>query len=314
MDIRIYSGFVAAAELSSITLAAQRLNITQPALSRQIRALEDSLGLRLFEKAGRNVRLTAAGEVLYARVNDVLVAERDLRAVAGDLAQNQSGVLKIGACSQLIERYLPRFLHDWRAANPGVDIRLEDGGGPELVEKLHAGTVQITLSAMPSAPIEMFETVRLGELAFIAVATRDFLAAADTPVEIGEVLRHPILTLNCRHASREVFDAACRLSGAVPRIVLESSSPHTLFSMAEGGNGVAVVPSSVQPGSEALVGRPIALRGEPVVFDICAMHDSRVPLPAYGRRFIDDLRAYILSEEDGNPRRPAPLRGYLQIV
>ncbi len=88
MDIRIYSGFVAAAELSSITLAAQRLNITQPALSRQIRALEDSLGLRLFEKAGRNVRLTAAGEVLYARVNDVLVAERDrLRAVAGDLAQ-----------------------------------------------------------------------------------------------------------------------------------------------------------------------------------------------------------------------------------
>ncbi len=179
---------------------------------------------------------------------------------------------------------------------------------------LHAGTVQITLSAMPSAPIEMFETVRLGELGSSRSRPRDFLAAADTPVEIGEVLRHPILTLNCRHASREVFDAACRLSGAVPRIVLESSSPHTLFSMAEGGNGVAVVPSSVQPGSEALVGRPIALRGEPVVFDICAMHDSRVPLPAYGRRFIDDLRASILSEEEGNPRRPAPLRGYLQIV
>lgn len=313
MDIRIYSGFVAAAELSSVTLAAKRLNITQPALSRQIRALEESLGLRLFEKSGRNVRLTAEGEALYSRVNDVLIADRDLRAVAGDLAQSQSGVLKIGSCSQLIERYLPRFLRDWRRANPGIDIRLEDGGGPELAEKLHAGAVQITLSAMPSAPIEMFEKVRLGELAFIAVATREFLSPSDMLVEIEEVLRHPILTLNCRHASREVFDAACRLSGAVPRIVLESTSPHTLFSMAEGGNGVAVVPSSAQPASKALVGRPIALRGEPVVFDICAMHDSRVPLPAYGRRFIDDLRAHILAENGTNTPN-ATARAHLHAV
>jgi DNA-binding transcriptional LysR family regulator len=193
-------------------------------------------------------------------------------------------------------------------------VRLEDGGGPELAEKLHAGEVHLTLSAAPSAPIEMFETVHLGQLAFIAVATREFLAPSDAPVEIGEVLRHLILTLNGRHASREVFDAACRLSGAVPRVVLESSSPHTLFSMAEGGNGVAVVPSSARPASEALVGRPVALRGQPLVFDICAMHDSRVPLPAYGRRFIDDLRAHILAEEAGADESPASPRGHLHVV
>ena len=312
MDIRTYAGFVAAAELANITLAAQRLNITQSALSRQIQGLEESLGLRLFQKSGRNVRLTAAGEALLTRINGVLVADRDLRAFAGDLARNQSGLLKIGACSQLIERYLPDFLRVWRGANPGVDVRLEDGGGPELAEKLHAGTVHLTISAMPSAPIEVFETVRLGELAFLAVATPEFLPDTGGPIEITDLLEGPILTLNKRHASREVFDAACRLACAVPRIVLESTSPHTLFAMAEGGNGIAVVPSSARLSGRALVSRPITLRGELVRFDICAMSDSRAPLPAYGRRFVAALRAHILAEEQAS--HPQPARGPLHIV
>lgn len=314
MDTKTYAGFVAAAELLNITLAAQRLNITQSALSRQIRGLEESLGLRLFEKTGRNVRLTAAGEALLTRVNGILVAERNLRAFAGDIARNQSGLLKIGACSQLIELYMPRFLRDWRAANPGIDVRLEDGGGPELAEKLHAGTVNLTISAMPASPIEPFEAIRLGELAFLAVAIPEFLPDTGAPIEITDLLESPILTLNCRHASRGVFDAACRLSGAMPRIVLESYSPHTLFSMAEGGNGVAVVPSSARLPGNGMVARPITLRGELVKFDICAMSDSRVPLPAYGRRFIEALRVHILAEQRAAADRLPYARGRLHLV
>ncbi len=298
MDIRNYAGFVAAAELSNITLAARRLNITQSALSRQIKSLESSLGVRLFEKSGRNVRLTHQGEVLFVKINNVLVADRTLRTFAGDLAQNQSGVLKIGSCSQLIERFLPSFLHRWQGENPGIDVRLEDGGGPELAEKLRAGTVQLTLSAMPPAPIALFETVRLGKLAFLAVGTPRLLQNQGAPIEISELLRLPVLTLNKHHASRGVFDAACRLMGEVPVIVLESYSPHTLFSMAQGGNGIAVVPSSVQLPQTGLISRPITLRGEPIEFDICAMWDSRAPLPQYGHRFVEALGAHIHAEEE----------------
>ncbi len=311
MDIRNYAGFVATAELLHITAAARRLNITQPALSRQIRALEESLGLRLFEKAGRNVRLTTAGEALYSRINAVLVADRDLRAFADDLAHRQSGLLKVGACSQLIERYLPDFLRDWRADNPGIEVRLEDGGGPELAEKLRAGEVNLTISATPVTPIEMFETVRLGQLAFIAVATPEFLPPGPGPIAIGELLSSPILTLNRRHASREVFDAACRLAGIRPQIILESTSPHTLFSMAESGNGIAVVPSSARMDNGAMTMRPIALRGEVIHFDFCAMSDSRAPLPVYGRRFVADLQAHVAAENERETAGSIPLRGRL---
>ncbi len=296
MDIRNFNGFVAAAELMNFTLAAQRLNITQSALSRQIKGLEDYLGVELFEKNGRNVRLTAYGDALLEKINDIVVADRSLRVLADNLGSGESGVLKLGACSQLIERYLPAFLKRWSRENPGVSIRIEDGGGPELADKLRAGAVHLTISARPMSPVTPFETVSLGRLGFLAVGTAEFLTESTAPVEMAELLRFPILTLNQRHASREVFDAACKLAGAAPAIVLESYSPHTLFSMAEGGIGVAVVPSSAVRFGPPLVGRPIALKGQMVHFDICAMWSYAAPLPDYGRRFVQGLKAHIVAD------------------
>jgi len=307
MDIRTYAGFAAIADLSSVTLAADRLNLTQSALSRQMKSLEDSIGVRLFEKAGRNLRLTAAGEALVGRVNSLLATERDLRTFADELKSDQAGLLRIGACSQLIERFLPSFLKRWTTANPGIELRLEDGGGPELAERLRAGAVHLTIAATPSTPTDSFEVIRLGRLAFLAVALPDYLADTVGPIEMAELLAHPILTLNQRHASREVFDAACRLIGVPPRLVMEGYSPHTLFAMAEGGNGVAVVPSSARVASPRLVARPIALNGKLVEFEICAMWDRRAPLPAYGLRFVEALGTHVRAEDATELPRKAAL-------
>ena len=297
MDIRNFNSFVSVAELMNFTRAAERLNITQSALSRQVKSLEDYLGVKLFEKSGRNIRFTPHGEALYAKINKVLVADKELRTFAVDLTGGETGLLKIGSCSQLIERYLPSFLKHWTEENPDIEIRLEDGGGPELAGKLQDSLFHLTLSAEPSAPIDIFESKPLGKLGFLAVGGMEFLGEAPDAIEIDQLLNLPILSLNKKHASREVFDAACRVSGTVPRIVLESYSPHTLFAMAIGGNGVAVVPSSSKPQSKELMCRPIALKGELITFGICAMWNIRHPLPAYGKRFIDALGVHIQKEQ-----------------
>lgn len=296
LDIRNFNGFIAAAELMNFTSAAQRLNITQSALSRQIKGLEDYLGVELFEKSGRNVRLTAHGGALLEKINDIVVADRSLRVLADNLGNGETGVLKLGACSQLIERYLPNFLKKWSRENPGISIRIEDGGGAELADKLRAGAVNLTISAKPMSPIDLFETVSLGRLGFLAVANRELLGDDNAPVEMADLLRLPILTLNQRHASREVFEAACKLAGTAPSVMLESYSPHTLFSMAEAGLGVAVVPSSAVKFGASLIGRPIALKGQLVYFDICAMWSYASPLPDYGMRFVQALQSHIIAE------------------
>ncbi|WP_319410700.1 LysR family transcriptional regulator [uncultured Cohaesibacter sp.] len=315
MDIRNYTSFVAVAELMNFTKAAERLNITQSALSRQVKALEDYLGVKLFEKTGRNIRFTPQGEALLAKINNVLVADRELRTFAGDLTEGESGLLKIGACSQLIERYMPSFLKKWTEDNPDIEIRLEDGGGPELAAKLADGAFHLTISAEPSAPIEILESRPLGHLGFLAVGTAEFLGHKEDPIEIEQLLSLPILTLNKKHVSREVFDAACRVSGTVPRVVLESNSPHTLLAMSIGGNGVAVVPSSTQPQEASLRSRPIALKGELISFGICAMWNIRQPLPAYGQRFIDSLENHICAEQQQEEFLTHPAQyGRLQVI
>nr|WP_319389833.1 LysR family transcriptional regulator [uncultured Cohaesibacter sp.] len=315
MDIRNYTSFVAVAELMNFTKAAERLNVTQSALSRQVKALEDYLGVKLFEKTGRNIRFTPQGEALLAKINNVLVADRELRTFAGDLTGGETGLLKIGACSQLIERYMPTFLKQWTKDNPDIEIRLEDGGGPELASKLVDGAFHLTISAEPSAPIDILESRPLGQLGFLAVGNGEFLGDTQEPIEIEQLLSLPVLTLNTKHVSREVFDAACRVSGVVPRVVLESNSPHTLLAMAIGGNGVAVVPSSTRPREPKLRSRPISLKGEPIRFGICAMWNIRQPLPAYGQRFIDSLGEHIFSEQH-QEEFPAQFAqyGYLQVI
>ena len=316
MDIRTYTAFATVAGLQNITRAAERLNQTQSALSRQIKALEAHLGVRLIEKAGRNIRLTPAGEALQARVNAVLQADQKLHALAEDMSRGSTGLLKVGACSQLIERYMSGFLGPWQRQNPGVEIRLEDGGGPELAQKLREGHLHLTVSAAPPMLDDSIARVQLGVLGFLAVGVPALMPdpGAGRHIELGALLDQPILTLNRRHASREVFEAACRVLGAHPRIALESHSPHTLFAMAQGGNGIAVVPSCTRPDPERLSCRPIALRGTPVRFDIFAMWGSRAILPGYAERFIADLGAHIRADQALPEPEMAPRPGWLHAV
>jgi DNA-binding transcriptional LysR family regulator len=306
MDSRLYSGFIATAELGSVTLAAERLNLTQSALSRQIKSLEAAVGLRLFEKHGRGLRLTSAGAALLARVDAVLAAERSLKTLADDLRAGQAGLLRIGACSQMIERYLPGFLPRWMAENAAIELRLEDGGGPELLERLRSGAVNLTISAAPSVLPDGIALEPLGRLEFLAVGLPELMPEGLGPVDLAALLDRPILSLNRRHASREVFDAACRLMGRTASLVMESYSPHSLFAMAEAGLGVAVVPSSARNFGAGLVARPIALGEQVVEFDICALWNRRAPMPAFGHRFVEALSAHI-SREALCTARPARL-------
>lgn len=299
MDDRLLQSFMTVAECGSFTIAADKLSITQSALSRQIKTVEQTLGVELFERNGKKIRVSPEGEALRTRINEVLIATKNLRLSAEELKKGEAGVLKVGACSQLIERYFPDFLREWQAEHPRVDIRLEEGGGADLDAKLMSGVVQLTINASSYARTPEVEAKPLCHLAVLAIGTPERIGTSGAPIDIAEVCAHPLLLLNRRHVSREMFDAACRLSGLDQRIALESGSPHTVFSMAIGNVGVAVLPSSIRALKTELTVRPIAIERRPVEFEISAIWSRSTPLPAYGRRFVEALAAHIAREQDG---------------
>ena len=146
MELRHLRYFVAVADAGSVSRAATQLRVTQPALSRQIRDLETELGLPLFDRVGRRLQLTAAGETLLARTRDVLRAAESLREEAGALAGGATGTLRLGATAQTLESLISAFLVGFRRQWPGVDVRLIEDGGLLVVAQGTSGTRRLAVA------------------------------------------------------------------------------------------------------------------------------------------------------------------------
>src|SRR5712691_8613167 len=143
MDLRRLRTFVAVAELGTVSKAALRLRITQPALSRQISYLQQELGLRLFDRVGRGLALTAEGEQFLVDCRDVLNHFDSLGERVELLRRGDRGTLKLAAPPHTIESVLSRFLPRYAERFPNVHVKLTEALGPEQVAMLDHGEVHV---------------------------------------------------------------------------------------------------------------------------------------------------------------------------
>ena len=125
MDLPQLRAFIAIADAGGVTRAAERLNLSQPAVSRQIQTLEAELGLALFTREGRRMRLTSEGEDLLRRSRLILAEANALQERARALQSGETGILRIGTTPPMIEAVLSGFLRGYRTRHPGVDVHIE---------------------------------------------------------------------------------------------------------------------------------------------------------------------------------------------
>lgn len=299
MDERLLRSFVTTAQLGSVTLAAGRLNLTQPALSRQIQRLERDLGLPLFSRDGRALRLSPQGERLLSDAQEVLAAGRRLHESVAELRKGECGVLRVGACSQVIELHMTDILPRWQAENPNIDIRLEEGGGAEISRRLAAGELSIAINATRFASPDRFERLDIGAMRVRAFSRPGTFPTNEGAIPFGMLCDQPLLLLNCRHFTREVMEEAARTAQCLLRPALEAGSPHTLLAIAESSGGVAVVPDLGRQASAGLVAHDILVEGVPLSFEMSATWLRGQPLPPYGLRFLETLRRHLVLGGEG---------------
>lgn len=294
MDERLLKSFVTTAQLGSVTSAAERLNLTQPALSRQIQRLEQELGLTLFQRSGRNLRLSVQGDRLLIDAQAVLAASKRLHDAVAEMREGECGLLRVGACSQVIERHMSEVLPAWKQDNPNIDIRLEEGGGAELARRLDDNELHLAINARHFARPDRFSRVDIGAMRVRAFSLPSVFACESRTITLAQLCRQPLLLLNRRHFTRELLETACQAESCLAQPTLESSSPHTLLAIARSSGGVAVVPHLGTGPVEGLVAYDILHRGKPLDFEMSAIWPSSVPLPGYGQRFIAYLRDRLL--------------------
>ncbi len=278
--------FVAIAEQGGFGRAATRLNLTQSAASRQISALESELGVPLFDRIGRRVRLTSEGEDLLQRTRRLLGDVEGLGERARALKRGQTGVLRVGATPQVIENLLAGFLAGHRQRHPGIEVHLIEDGGARLPGRLERGDVH--LSIMP-AGYEGFSGRLLYPMHLLAVFPEAHPLGKKKSLEIAELADEPVVLMSRGAASLMWFEIACHAAHIRPRALLHSSVPHAMIELAKTGFGIAVLPSPVRIPREGVRAVPLVHRAASIGRWAVAAWSPQRFLAAYGERFIDEL-------------------------
>jgi DNA-binding transcriptional LysR family regulator len=293
MDLRHLRTFITVADAGTVSKASVLLHVAQPALSRQIKELEDELGVRLFQRVRRRLILTAEGERLLADSRAVLGAAHRLTENAKLLLEGNSGTLRVAAPAQMMERVFSAFLHEYAQRRPNIQIRLTEAAGPKMLMMLERGDIDLAVGLQRLMGDNSFETIALPAVEFLAASHASFSLGRGGTVEVSKLAPYPLLLLEPTYLFRHTFDAACRLAGFKPNIFLESRTAHSLLSLAEARHGVAVVPSVAPTTHYNLQIKRLQHRGKVLREPQCIFWDSRRALAPYATDFCESLAAYV---------------------
>lgn len=236
--------FEALARHGRFRLAADACAISQPALSMQIKELEEELGNELFERGAREVKLTAFGAIFAHRARDILRAVDEL----GDLARASRNPflarLRIGIIPTVAPYLLPAIINDLNRTFDGIQIEVRETQTAKLIQELSQGELDVAIVALPvSEPT--FTELKLFEEDFVLVRRQE---DDDKPVPERDALREMrLLLLEEGHCFRDQALSFCRIGSARPREIMEGSSLSTLVQMVSAGIGVTLIPEMAVP-------------------------------------------------------------------
>ncbi len=290
-SFRQLATFHAVARLGSVSLAADEMHLTQPAVSIQIGTLEESAGTPLLQRTGRGIRLTEAGELLAGYAGRIL----DLWREAGDeMAMLQgvfSGTLRVGAITTA-EYLLPPILVNFAKEHPKVKVKLQVGNRDEIVRMLAGQEIDIAIMGRPPAELKTDSSAFAKHpMAFLAAPSHPLMSAAKPTLAMLSDTR--MLVRERGSGTRTTVERFFKDQGLPLRIGSELSSNEAIKQMCAAGFGIAFLSmhTCVLEMNAGLLG-VLPVPGNPVVRDWYVMHLASRQLPQVALAFEEYLRMH----------------------
>lgn len=299
MDLRQLRTFIQVAETGSLTRAADRLNTVQPTLSRQIRMLEEEFGSSLFDRQGRGMKLTEAGDRLLEHARSILREVEHARADLLALRGAVTGNVVCGIIPSLGERALVPFVRSFAEKNPLVSLRLVTGYAGFLLEWL--ARRQVDLAVLYDLPgLSNEDVVPLVEEPLFIAASPDVGLDVSVPVRLSTLTSVPMILPSPQHGLRKLVEDAAQRHGIRLNVRLEADSLQTQLELARTGFGWTVLPPSAMAQelaagtiSAAPACDPEILRRIVLVLPIDRSQPHAV------RTFADALAAHVIAMQQG---------------
>lgn len=299
MELRHLFAFVAVAEELHFGRAAKRLQMAQPPLSQQIRQLEKELGVQLFERNTRSVRLTSAGESFLQPVRTVIEDLDTAVRAAKAAGRGEYGRVSIGFAGASSHETLPRLTRAVRAAHPGIELVMTGQTYANVaLARVADGSLDLGFVRLPvTRPGVTFRVIDEEELVCALPSDHPLAARDSVPLEV--LAGEPFVSFPANTGStvRDAMVGACEAAGFNPRVVQEAPDSYTILALVAAGVGVTLTVTSVQHIQQSgLVYRPLA--GPPIRRQAALAWRADNPSAA--------LRAVLAVAEDALPTpRPA---------
>jgi DNA-binding transcriptional LysR family regulator len=305
MELRHVRYFVAVAEHLSFARAARALHLSQPPLSRQVRALEDELGAALFTRTKRAVALTPAGAALLPEARRLLREADALKAGARAHAAGEVGTLALGFIGMAAYNVLPGVLPAFHRLHPGVRLALREATSDVLLTALRQGDVDVALVLPPAddAGVDYATLHRDRLVAALPAARRELRGPG--PLRLARLAAEPFI-LFPRKVGTSLYDhivGLCRRAGFSPRVEQEAIQMQTIVSLVAAGMGVALVPASLMNMRRTGVAyRPLAERSPAVEVGVVWRRSDESPAT---RAFLATAREWATRQGARSARLPA---------
>ena len=244
MEFKDMHSFYAVVEEGNISHAAKRLDIAQPALSKQMKKLEESLGVQLFERGSRRIRLTEAGRILYTRVEQILgMVDGTVNEITA-IGSGVMGSLMIGTVTTSGATLLPRLIKEFHKRYPKVTFQLWEGEGVRILELFDNRIIEIGITRTHVDP-KIYESITLTNEPLVMVMQKNLCCCGKSldKVSLRELKGQPLI-IPLRW--KTIFLAQCSTLGFVPNIVCVSDGILQNILWTKMGIGMALVPKSTE--------------------------------------------------------------------
>ena len=288
MELRVLKYFVTVAEELNITRAAEKLNISQPPLSNQIRALEEELDTVLFIRGKRHLLLTESGQLLYRHAKEILSLSEKTSNEIRQMGKNISGTISIG----LVEGSAPDIASKWIESlirkYPDIKFRIMDGNSDELIERLRSGLINLAVITSPCDQT-LLNSFKVGQEKMTAFMSKDN-PLSQLPGETIDLslLKDQSLIVPSRESINDMIYEWFKEIKAEPRIVCKMDNYLDVAALAGCNVGVSLFPKTSYVLNQQIVAKEIVNSGRLVEYLFVWLKGK--PLPLADEAFIDFVR------------------------
>lgn len=283
MDLYQLEYFVEVARHRSFTRAAERIGIVQPALSLQVKRLEEELGQSLFIRNRRHLLITPAGELFLEHAHNLLAMAAAAKESVGGLAELKHGRVTIAAIPAVSAHWLPSRINAFHKRHPGIDLALIEESSDGVAGLVGDGRAEIGFLQLPETDPRLEVREVFSEPYVVAFPSRH-PAAKQKSVSLEKLADEPFVRY--RGKARDAVLQACRRAGFEPRIVCAARELATVHALVKAGLGVAVLPALAVP--DKLPGvKTVPLRSPALKRTIAAVFRKKPALSPAGRAFLD---------------------------